>query len=451
MRKIQPHSLPPLRLIIVLFISVAVLGSSGCAVLEFKPPDTGYQDKLGQVALIALEQPPTLKFEGYAKSKGSGAARGAGGTFASCLSGLGSGGCSGEFCGAVLVLALGICGVAGIVGGVVGAAEAPAAEQARTSEQVLTQAMAAEPFQKLLRDHLEAVAQGRGTRLLHLPLDQAREAAATKDYRTLANLGMDTVLETALTEAGIWGAGINDPVSPYLQARVRLVSTRDNGELFGASYLFTGQRRKLDEWLAEGEGKEGAKGGNALLAELQRGYPALAAHVHDQVFQLYPFPDRHVHSGGGLFSTAFGLAPLSPTTRGQLSGSTLMGGVLEWTAVESLSPTLKWQAFPRAGDKDAAPADMARASHVTYELLIARERHMAPAELVYRREGLEAAEHTLEQALEPGRRYFWTIRARFELDGRYRVSEWGSTGLFAGTSLVPPSRLAYRFRTPEEP
>jgi hypothetical protein len=53
-------------------------------------------------------------------------------------------------------------------------------------------------------------------------------------------------------------------------------------------------------------------------------------------------------------------------------------------------------------------------------------RKLAPAGIVYRRDGLASPTHTLETALSPGTRYFWTVRARFELDGRERVTEWGT-------------------------
>jgi len=77
-----------------------------------------------------------------------------------------------------------------------------------------------------------------------------------------------------------------------------------------------------------------------------------------------------------------------------------------------------------------------------------REQNLAPAEIVYRREGLEQAAHKLETPLASGAQYFWTVRARFDLDGRKRVTSWGSTQYSARETWTAPSRHSYRFRTP---
>jgi hypothetical protein len=91
---------------------------------------------------------------------------------------------------------------------------------------------------------------------------------------------------------------------------------------------------------------------------------------------------------------------------------------------------------------------MARVAKVSYDLVIAREQDLAPAEIVYRRAGLPVPEHRLESPLQPKTRYFWTVRARFELDGAPRVTGWGTTHYAARDTMTAPSRFSYRFRTP---
>lgn len=419
-------------------VLIACVGLVGCATLDAGPPDTAYQATLGEVAVVATEQSPTLGFHGFAHGKGEGALTGAGGTFAACLSG-GGGGCSGSACGAALLLMLGICGVAGLVGGIAGAAEAPDASVAAASEARLAQAVEIRTVQAALRDQVFAAAQLRGAHLRNVPPALAQEAAATGDYRSLAEFGVDSVVETGLVEAGTRGSGINAPVGVHLRARVRVLATADNGERLVADYLYQGRHRRLAEWAADD--------GRPLKTELEAGYRALGEHIYEQVFELLPLPDRRAHSAGGALSTAFGLAPISPPTRGQLSGESVLGDLFEWTAVDTLRPTLQWQAFPRAGDVAVAPAEMARVREVGYDLVIAQEMNQAPERIVYRRQALPAPEHRLETALQPGTRYFWTIRSRFRLDGRTRLTEWGSTRALGGDSVVAPSAFAYRFRT----
>ncbi len=421
-------------------VLIACVGLVGCATLDAGPPDTAYQATLGEVAVVATEQSPTLGFHGFAHGKGEGALTGAGGTFAACLSGAGGGGgCSGAACGAALLVILGICGVAGLVGGIAGAAEAPDASVAAMSEARLAQAVEIRTVQAALRDQVAGAALLRGARLRNVPPALAQEAAATGDYRSFAAFGVDSVVETSLVEAGTRGSGINAPVGVHLRARVRVLATADNGERLVADYLYQGRHRTLTEWAAAD--------GRPLKTELEAGYRALGEHIYDQVFELLPLPDRQAHSAGGALSTAFGLAPISPPTRGQLSGESVLGDLFEWTAVDTLRPTLRWQAFPRTGDVALAPAEMARVREVSYDLVIAQEMHQAPERIVYRRQGLPAPEHRLETALQPGTRYFWTVRSRFQLDGRSRLTEWGSTRALGGDSVVAPSAFAYRFRT----
>ena len=96
---------------------------------------------------------------------------------------------------------------------------------------------------------------------------------------------------------------------------------------------------------------------------------------------------------------------------------------------------------------EAAPEEMGRVDNVRYDLVIAQERDFAPAEIIYRREGLPDSEHTIEIALSPDTRYYWTVRARFMLDGRERVSEWGSSHFEVREQWTAPSLLSYRFKT----
>ncbi len=72
---------------------------------------------------------------------------------------------------------------------------------------------------------------------------------------------------------------------------------------------------------------------------------------------------------------------------------------------------------------------------------------------MYSRRGLPEPWHKLEEQLAPSTKYFWTIRARFELDGLPRVTQWG---VMKGRADDPPvARLPvipspshYRFSTP---
>lgn len=132
---------------------------------------------------------------------------------------------------------------------------------------------------------------------------------------------------------------------------------------------------------------------------------------------------------------------------------------LKFVEVDSLQPTLSWEAFPRpidlAVDKEGVQG---RVSNVTYDLRIWRADEESPreypAEIVYERRGLREPWHTIEQPLKPSFMYFWSIRARFELDGQPRVTQWGVTEHPQCSQLgrlpIVPNPLHYRFRTPSK-
>lgn len=137
---------------------------------------------------------------------------------------------------------------------------------------------------------------------------------------------------------------------------------------------------------------------------------------------------------------------------------------LKFVEVDSLQPTLSWEAFPRPIDLEIDKEGMRRrVSNVTYDLRIWRADEESPreypAEIVYERRGLREPWHTIEQPLQPSSMYFWSIRARFELDGQPRVTQWGVTrasdfsdfGALRPRWATVPHPDHYRFETPSSP
>lgn len=423
---------------------------SGCALLPEPPvkPNTQYQSTLGRVAVVAVPQQPEIKFKGMISGKGEGAIRGAGSTFGSCVGMLGQGSCSGAMCGAAYIVWFGVCTVAGAVGGVVGAVTTPSTSKVHTTQLEMSTALKEKIIQESLADGIVATAIAEGNHLVTLAPESAESAAKLRDYRSLA-AGADTVLEVALTKVGTMGlsilakeANVDDvkvalPLS--MTAHVRLIRTSDNAELFAAEYVFLGERFKQSDWSAEEVER--------LLHNLQIGYETMGKHIYDNVFMLYPFPELRRQSAGFMVG-AFGLAPIYPRMAGATADNDVFFYPSHWTTVDSLQPTLRWQGFPREIDIKAAPEEMRRVKNVRYDLVIAQERNLAPSDVVYRREGLPEPVHTLESSLRPGTRYFWSVRARFELDGRERVTDWGNISSWFREKWTSPSAQSYRFKTP---
>ena len=159
----------------------------------------------------------------------------------------------------------------------------------------------------------------------------------------------------------------------------------------------------------------------------------------------------------------FGLKPIYP--KNECSGNDRW---IYFTEVDSLQPVLRWETFPPEKMRpDAEP--ITRTKDITYDLNIWFSENDSPSSMIYSRRGMPEPRHEIEQPLLPCARYFWTVRARFLVDGKERVSEWGISAwpwiwrdrskfyglvkMTAGDEIVRRSPVVphpnlYRFETP---
>jgi len=153
--------------------------------------------------------------------------------------------------------------------------------------------------------------------------------------------------------------------------------------------------------------------------------------------------------------------------------------------MKSLQPRLEWEAFPRPKDVEAdedgrrgslhavtydlriwragganagvCDAPCAAPSEASYPIGVCSALCVFPAELVYERRELTEPVHTVESPLAPATLYLWTVRARFDLRGQPRVTQWGVLLASDRNPKLPPRRDPtipslgyYRFATPQE-
>ena len=146
-------------------------------------------------------------------------------------------------------------------------------------------------------------------------------------------------------------------------------------------------------------------------------------------------------------------------------GSTIDG--LDWVPVDSLEPILRWAPFPGTHYSTTLPSktvpfvdvDPARVSDVTYQVRIWQEQNDQLGELVFECDRVAGTSCKVEPPLRAKTHYYWSIRARFKLDGNERISEWTVSqqpcchGFFCGRDSARaigavPALNAYRFVTP---
>ena len=386
--------------------------SFGCTSV---PPKTQYQASITKLAIVAANHPPEIKFEGFSRSKGKGAID----TMGKAL----DGSLQGRELGIILLP------ITLPVSAAIGAAMAPSADTVKHAEEEWSKDFEKWTTMDFLHDQVIAAARDNGASWQPVTPDLRQHILQTADYKALANSGIDTVLELAITRISARGDALDAPLSLQMYAHARLLRTEDNTEIFSADGEYWGDRHTRSEWTADNS--------KILLHALAEGYQALGKHIYENVFMLYPFPDQKWHS---YFPRgALGLAPIDPPLGFSVS------------QVKDLRPTLRWQGFPRGGDVKNAPEDMGRVKNVSYDLYVA-ERHGYDLKIIYRRERIPNPEHTLEKSLQSGTVYSWSVRARFDLDGRERVTEWSglALGMFPefDRRFVPPFGDFYIFETP---
>jgi hypothetical protein len=146
----------------------------------------------------------------------------------------------------------------------------------------------------------------------------------------------------------------------------------------------------------------------------------------------------------------FGLKPIYP--KNECSKERIY-----FTEVDSLQPVLRWETFPPE-KMQSDEEQMCKIRHITYDLKVWLSVNDSPSSVIYLRRDLPEPQDKIDQPLLPCARYFWTVRARFLVDGKERVSEWGISawpylrGVYRDefirrSPVVPPPNL-YRFETP---
>lgn len=123
--------------------------------------------------------------------------------------------------------------------------------------------------------------------------------------------------------------------------------------------------------------------------------------------------------------------------------------VTEFVEVDSLTPTFRWQPLDIVLVAPLPPIEYARVDHVNYEIRIWRTVTKSTGKLVYVQDRLAATEHRITRSLSPGTRYYWSVRAHFEVNGRHRMTEWALAGYLLRSETVP-NESCLRFKTPSE-
>ena len=319
--------------------------------------------------------------------------------------------------------------------------------------------------QVLLKEQVLAYARDNVSQMF-VPVSEPAPSSpgAIVDYGRLAREGIDAVLELQVTHLDMlrFGSSMESGVGFSMTAQAKLINVRNEKIFTERTYLILSPSRPVSVWMQDHA--------TPLRAMLENAYRDMAEIIVDEAFLFHP---SMILSQWGLqegdaygsatfedsgparpyYGPAYTLRPDYPNLSGR---------------VDSLEPTLRWQAFPRAGDLEAVkpasdwPVDMSSSiqwvkgifgspqtdtgapggdssrpdnakargaiTNVRYELRIfesvrARD-YYGHGKLLYSVRDLRKPFHKPAISLKPCTTYFWSVRARYDLDGRKRVTPW---------------------------
>lgn len=388
--------------VILAFACLSLL-LAGCAGV---PVPASLEDRAGiqRVTVVPDTVPPETHFETYAVGAGAGMGKGAA---EASVKALASGG--GGSVGVLLAIALLPLIAAG--GAAYGASIAVPADRAAAIETLPKQLLATTAIERRLAQLVAEAGRDSGYVLALAPENADRSPSGAP-----VGADSDALLETDVTDFYFKGDGDDPDIAMYVRAKARLVRMPAHKTLGESTFVLQSESRKLNQWLDDG--------GKPLHAAFDTLLRNLARDIVDRRLLHYPYGLLHYPSG--QLNPYGSLNDIELELRGPSAISP--GSSFLWPpTVDTLQPTLAWNAFTIPDKASDTAGGMTRAATLGYEVCIWREYEpgqWSARGCIYRHRGGPETSHTIETPLPPGTRYRWSVRMRFKVDSDEYLTGW---------------------------
>lgn len=430
------------RLIVACLILALVIVQAGCVT---RPPSLDLHDRLVNERIALLDDPDnaSLSLNLYAGNKPLGALKGAGRGIASFFGSVNPGNCSGEFCAAALLLYLAVAVVVGgTIGTIQGGMEAPSANTTAAIEDLFRNNLG--EFAAHIDLPQRVLAQSRKIAGLSVDLVSTQgepEELNTEALGSLKQQGYDQALTLKIDRFGFVGDKGDDPLlGLYIEVSARITDTISQSEMYHRRFHSFGKVRRYSEWVSVDA--------EMLSVEVNGYIDKLAEDIVNGLFLSYDLP---IDSGSWTFpgSETYGccwICPVNPALEINYFPHITQG----WPTV-STKPQLAWRPFPNEQQQIKFQAKTgSRASNILYDLRIWSVPRQQLDTPTYERYAITGTTHQVEEALEPGRSYRWSVRACFDLAPRVACTPWAFCLVPAGrdacdsTSVSPENYYHFR-------
>ncbi len=425
--------------IAVLAIIALLVAHVGCAHHPPTTPDRPLplsepvRAELGTIGVASTRLSPEARIQLYSSGTSTGSGEGAGeGAIAGTA--VGSGGAMAllpfaMYFPPLLIAVGGIFLVSALGGAIVGAVQdQKPAEQGTTLEKAelaFKTAVTDPTIQTQMRHNVHQA--GRPFLSQNLVLLDGLNPSPSEDeidYQVLAHSGLQSLLLVQVDSVTLSAEeGDNPSLALDMNVRSTLIRTRDGWQLDQRSFTCRGGKRTFYEWTRRSD--------QPFDHGLSNCYEKIADRIVEELFLVTVPPD---HKGW-----QFGGRDFAKVT------------------MDSLQPTFRWNPVSGATheEEDKAPF-LDNMRDVVYDFKIWRaDNNDLPADLVYMRQGLLGTSHRVEEPLEPSTKYFWTVRARFNMNDSSRATPWAVAQEREGYSPGRLDRVTnsfyYRFQTPQQP
>jgi hypothetical protein len=381
---------------------------TGCATTQKLTTDSAKISLAKRIAIVPNQSIPKASLDTFAKGRWVGAGKGlligfgllAGGPLAGSVVGAVAGP-GGSMAGAFLGAAA--AALYFPVSPIIGAIKAIPAEEAKKIDESVPRLFINLNLQETFSQH---VIQAKQSMLADYDFELVNAIPTPLNdsgYDNLKNQGFDDALEIGIDEIGFAGGeGSNPSIALFLKGHYRLVDLSNKSELYSADLSCKGSEHAFDEWTANDA--------QLVKYEVDRCYHTFSSEILEKPFVLVDSNSLTWHASQYCM-----LKPEYPPFEVNFA---YIPAVVE---VDSLRPTLRWQAFPRPSDQEYYVNQI---NNVSYDLKIWHANLNQLGELVYSKEGIITPFHTLESDLKSSARYYWTVRARFILEQQKRVTQW---------------------------
>ncbi|WP_303723050.1 hypothetical protein [Malonomonas rubra] len=399
-----------------------------------------------RIAIVPDPSQVVIATELFARSKPQGALKGAGHGIAEFLGNVNPGSCSGDICGAALLLyAAFAVVVGGTVGAIEGAINASAAKTLTEIDQLLNTNLSQFASNLNLAQRVLTQSQTEIRPSLVLVSLQGEGSNLTaEEFLQLREQGFQKALILKITRFDFVGDKGDNPLLNFLvECDVRVIDAETEETVYQREFSTTGKPRRFNEWLKLSSEK--------LTAELEEYLDQLAEAIVNGLFLMQKLP---ISSGSWTLpgTARYGccwICPADPVLKIRYLPTTDQ----LWSQVTSRQPRLEWEPFPSEEQQSRFVRTFGtRANAIGYDLRVWEYSKETRGELVYERYALSSPSHRVEEPLKPRSRYLWSFRACFNLGPRTTCSPWAFSLLPATpeaceTSLIRAENY-YRFAIP---